>query len=82
MAEFSKEVLINLIREELPKEGALTSDEIITNMKVIDTGIDSLSLFELLSNLEEEYNIEIPDRVINAEITINELFEEIKKLIN
>tara|TARA_B100001093_G_C26841407_1_gene1020749 strand:+ start:590 stop:838 length:249 start_codon:yes stop_codon:yes gene_type:complete len=82
MAEFSQELLINLIKEELPKEGALTSDEIISKMKVIDTGIDSLSLFELLSNLEEEYNIEIPERVINAEITINELFEEIKKLIN
>ena len=50
-------------------------------MKVVDTGIDSLSFFSIISELEDTFNIEIPDSVITESITFKELFLEINALI-
>lgn len=40
-----------------------------------DLGADSLDLFELVMNLEEEYGIEIPSEELEKIVTVNDVVE-------
>ena len=53
--------MLEKIKALLAEELGVNADEITaeTSFKE-DLGADSLDLFELVTNLEEEYNIEIP----------------------
>ena len=47
---------------------------------VIDLGADSLDVVELLSQLEDEYGIIIPDEEVEGLITVADVAAEIEKL--
>ena len=46
-----------------------------------DLDMDSLSEIELIMALEEEFNIEIPDEVIDKMITVQDLIDYVKKKV-
>jgi len=47
-----------------------------------DLGMDSLDSVELISDLEEVYNVSIPNQELLAIKTVNEAVESLHKLIN
>ena len=82
VVNFTEKFLYDLIVDELPGKSSPTFNlNEISDMKVVDTGIDSLSFFSIISELEDTFNIEIPDSVITESITFKELFLEINALI-
>ena len=45
-----------------------------------DLGADSLDLFELVTNLEEEYNIEIPAEELENLTTVGKVIDYLKSV--
>ena len=45
-----------------------------------DLGADSLDLFELVTNLEEEYNIEIPAEQLEEMTTVGKVIDYLKSI--
>jgi len=57
-------------------------DDISMNMKLIDDlGVDSLDLFQIIMELEEEFDIEISNAEAQSIITIADAVERIKSKI-
>ena len=48
---------------------------------VEDLGADSLDIVELVMAFEEQYDIEIPDKVVRKLTTVNEAIEYIERLL-
>ena len=72
--------MLDKIKEILNAELGIETEDITldTNFKD-DLGADSLDLFELVINLEEEYNIEIPAEELEKISTVGEFIELIKR---
>ena len=72
----------------LEKIKALLAEELGVNADVItaetsfkeDLGADSLDLFELVTNLEEEYNIEIPAEQLEEMTTVGKVIDYLKSI--
>jgi acyl carrier protein len=57
-------------------------DEVTAESKIVeDLGADSLDVVELLSCLEDEYNVTIPDDEVEKLVTVGDVANEIEKLI-
>jgi acyl carrier protein len=50
------------------------------NELVNDLGLDSIELIELAQDLEEEFDIEIPDSAITAAMTVGQVVDVVKNL--
>ena len=67
---------------------ALLAEELGVNAEEItaetsfkeDLGADSLDLFELVTNLEEEYNIEIPAEQLEEMTTVGKVIDYLKSI--
>mgnify|MGYP002555569501 CR=1 FL=1 len=58
-------------------------EEITMNTTFVDDlGADSLDLFELVTNLEEEYDIEIPTEEAEKIASVGDAVEAIKNALN
>ena len=66
-----------LLAEELGVNAAEITAE--TSFKE-DLGADSLDLFELVTNLEEEYNIEIPAEQLEEMTTVGKVIDYLKSI--
>lgn len=55
------------------------SHTIIANSKLVDIGMDSLKRVELISELENEFGIEIDETKLNQELTVSHLERMMKK---
>ena len=66
--------MLEKIKALLAEELGVNADEITaeTSFKE-DLGADSLDLFELVTNLEEEYNIEIPAEELENLTTVGKV---------
>ena len=72
----------------LEKSKALLAEELGVNADEItaetsfkeDLGADSLDLFELVTNLEEEYNIEIPAEQLEEMTTVGKVIDYLKSM--
>ena len=71
--------MLEKIKALLAEELGVNEDEITeaTSFKE-DLGADSLDLFELVTNLEEEYNIEIPTDDLAQINTVGDVIEYLK----
>ena len=59
----------------------IDKDEITMDTTFIDDlGADSLDLFELVTNLEEEYNIEIPAEELEKLTTVGKVIDYLKSV--
>lgn len=66
-----------LLAEELGVDPAEITEE--TSFKE-DLGADSLDLFELVTNLEDEYHIEIPAEELEEMTTVGKVIDYLKSI--
>ena len=73
--------MLEKIKALLAEELGVNEDEITeaTSFKE-DLGTDSLDLFELVTNLEEEYNIEIPAEELENLTTVGKVIDYLKSV--
>ena len=73
--------MLEKIKALLAEELGVNADEITaeTSFKE-DLGADSLDLFELVTNLEEEYNIEIPAEQLEEMTTVGKVIDYMKSI--
>ena len=73
--------MLEKIKALLAEELGVNEDEITetTSFKE-DLGADSLYLFELVTNLEEEYNIEIPAEELEKLTTVGKVIDYLKSV--
>ena len=73
--------MLEKIKALLAEELGVNADEITaeTSFKE-DLGADSLDLFELVTNLEEEYNIELPAEQLEEMTTVGKVIVYLKSI--
>ena len=73
--------MLEKIKALLAEELGVNAEEITseTSFKE-DLGADSLDLFELVTNLEEEYNIEIPAEQLEEMTTVGKVIDYLKSI--
>lgn len=73
--------MLEKIKALLAEELGVNAEEITaeTSFKE-DLGADSLDLFELVTNLEEEYNIEIPPEQLEEMTTVGKVIDYLKSI--
>ena len=73
--------MLEKIKALLAEELGVNADEITaeTSFKE-DLGADSLDLFERVTNLEEEYNIEIPAEQLEEMTTVGKVIDYLKSI--
>ena len=73
--------MLEKIKALLAEELGVNADEITaeTSFKE-DLGADSLDLFELVTNLEEEYSIEIPAEQLEELTTVGKVIDYLKSI--
>ena len=60
----------------------LPLEKVTPNAKIVeDLGADSLDVVELLSRLEDEYGVMIPDEEVENLVTVADVATEIEKLV-
>lgn len=59
----------------------LSPEKVTPDAKIVDDlGADSLDVVELLSQLEDEYGITIPDDEVESLVTVADVAAEVEKL--
>lgn len=73
--------MLEKIKELLADELGIEAEEITeaTSFKD-DLGADSLDLFELVTNLEDEYDIEIPAEELEKLTTVGKVIDYLKSI--
>lgn len=73
--------MLEKIQEMLAKTLNLPIEKVTPDAKIVDDlGADSLDIVELLSELEDELGIIIPDDEVENLVTIQDIANEIEKL--
>lgn len=57
-------------------------DEIPYNKSFSELGIDSFVLLEMVLEIEQRFNLEVPDKVVNSFNTLNDIKVWLDKLSN
>ena len=73
--------MLEKIQEMLSEALNLPLDKVTPDAKIVDDlGADSLDVVELLSQLEDEYGITIPDDEVETLVTVADVAKEVEKL--
>ena len=73
--------MLEKIQEMLAEALNLPLAKVTADAKIVDDlGADSLDVVELLSRLEDEYGIMIPDDEVENLVTVQDVANEIEKL--
>ena len=73
--------MLEKIQAMLAEALNLPLEKVTPNAKIVDDlGADSLDVVELLSQLEDEYGITIPDDEVENLITVADVAAEVEKL--
>ena len=73
--------MLEKIQEMLAEALNLPLEKVTADAKIVDDlGADSLDVVELLSRLEEEYGIMIPDEDVENLVTVADVAAQIEKL--
>ncbi len=73
--------MLEKIQEMLAEALNLPLEKVTADAKIVDDlGADSLDVVELLSRLEDEYGIMIPDDEVENLVTVQDVANEIEKL--
>jgi len=74
--------MLEKIQEMLAEALNVSIDKVTPDAKIVDDlGADSLDVVELLSQLEDEYNVTIPDEEVETLVTVADVAKELEKLI-
>lgn len=70
------------VRDMLAEALNIPADKITPDSKITeDLGADSLDMVELLSRLEDEEGISIPEDHLDSLVTVGDVVEELNKII-
>ena len=70
------------VREMLAEALNISADKITLESNVIeDLGADSLDMVELLSRLEDEEGVSIPEEDLDGMTTVGDIVRELEKII-
>ena len=73
--------MLEKIQNMLAEALNISVDKVTADAKIVeDLGADSLDVVELLSRLEDEYGITIPDEDVEDLLTVGDVVNEIEKL--
>ena len=73
--------MLQKVQEMLAEALNISVDKVAADAKIVeDLGADSLDVVELLSRLEDEYGITIPDEDVENLATVADVAAEIEKL--
>ena len=73
--------MLEKIQAMLAEALNLPIEKVTPDAKIVDDlGADSLDLVELLSQLEDEYGITIPDEEVEGLVTVADVAAEVEKL--
>ncbi len=74
--------MLEKIQAMLAEALNLPVEKVTADAKIVeDLGADSLDVVELLSRLEEEYGVMIPDEDVESLITVADVAAQIEKLV-
>ena len=74
--------MLEKIQAMLAEALNLPLEKVTPDAKIVDDlGADSLDVVELLSRLEDEYGIMIPDDEVENLVTVGDVAAEIEKLV-
>ena len=74
--------MLEKIQEMLAEALNLPVEKVTADAKIVDDlGADSLDVVELLSRLEDEYGVTIPDEEVENLITVSDVATELEKLV-
>ena len=74
--------MLEKIQEMLADALNLSIEKVTADAKIVDDlGADSLDVVELLSRLEDEYGVMIPDEDVETLITVADVAAAIEKLV-
>ena len=80
MAEFSKDFISEKVYNAVAESSGISRDSLRGETELIKTlNMDSLAIFELVIELEETFDLKIPDEDIDNIITIDNAIEYICK---
>lgn len=73
----------NVLQKTIEFLSAITEAEDITPESELmgDLGIGSMDLLSLLCNLEEEFNVRLPERIIRKVVTVGDMVDSISEII-
>ena len=70
------------VRDMLAEALNIPADKITPESKITeDLGADSLDMVELLSRLEDEEGISIPEEHLDSLVTVGDVVEELNKIV-
>lgn len=70
------------VRDMLAEALNIPADKITPDSKITeDLGADSLDMVELLSRLEDEEGISIPEEHLDSLVTVGDVVEELNKIV-
>ena len=73
--------MLEKVQEMLAEALNISVDKVAADAKIVeDLGADSLDVVELLSRLEDEFGIMIPDEDVENLVTVADVAAEIEKL--
>ena len=74
--------MLEKIQAMLAEALNLSLEKVTPDAKIVDDlGADSLDVVELLSQLEDEYGVQIPDDEVENLATVADVANEIEKLV-
>ena len=73
--------MLQKVQEMLAEALNISVDKVSADAKIVeDLGADSLDVVELLSRLEDEFSITIPDEDVENLVTVGDVAAELEKL--
>ena len=73
--------MLEKVQEMLAEALNISVDKVAADAKIVeDLGADSLDVVELLSRLEDEFGITIPDEDVENLVTVGDVAAELEKL--
>ncbi|MBE7093244.1 MAG: acyl carrier protein [Clostridiales bacterium] len=74
-------IMLQKVQEMLAEALNISVDKVSADAKIVeDLGADSLDVVELLSRLEDEFGITIPDEDVENLVTVGDVAAELEKL--
>ena len=74
--------MLQKVQEMLAEALNISVDKVSADAKIVeDLGADSLDAVELISRLEDEYNVTVEDDDIESMVTVGDLVNMLEKLV-
>jgi acyl carrier protein len=77
----SEEQILAIVIEKVAEQKSIDASEISIDSKFEDLGVDSLDAMEILFELEEELDVDIPDTAARSMRTMSDVVEGLGKLV-